>query len=57
MCATMVWDGTLFIPGIIVGIIGIGVLSLAWPLYNHVARKERERIAPEILRMSEELLK
>lgn len=43
--------------GIIIGIIGMVMLALAYPVYNHITKKERERIAPEILRLSEELLK
>ena len=43
--------------GIIIGIIGMGLLALAYPVYNRVLKKERARIAPEILRLSDELLK
>lgn len=57
MCCTMVWGGGWFIPGIVIGVVGIGVLCCAYPLYNHVLEKERQRIAPEILRLTEELLK
>ena len=57
MCCTMVWAGIWFIPGIIVGVIGIGVVASAYPAFIRVTRKERERIAPEILRLTEELLK
>lgn len=56
MCCAMVWKGLWFIPGIIVGILGIGVVSLAYPLYIETTRKERERVAPEILRLTEELM-
>ncbi len=57
MCCTMVWQGAWFIPGIVIGIIGIGLVSLAYPLYTHITKKERERIAPEILRLTDELMK
>ena len=43
--------------GILAGIGGLVMVALAYPLYNAVLRKERQRIAPEILRLSEELLK
>jgi hypothetical protein len=43
--------------GILVGIVGMVLVALAYPLYNRVLRKEREKIAPEVLRLSEELLK
>ena len=43
--------------GIAMGLVGMVLVALAYPLYNSVLRKERQRIAPEILRLSEELLK
>lgn len=43
--------------GIGVGIIGIVLVCLAYPLYNRTLKKEREKIAPEILRLTDELLK
>ena len=57
MCCTMVWAGMLFIPGIVLVGIGIALIALADPLYNRVTKKERERIAPEIIRLTDELLK
>ena len=43
---------------IVIGILGTLILvALAYPLYNFVLRGERRRIAPEILRLSEELLR
>ena len=43
--------------GILAGLVGLVLVALAYPVYNRVLKKERERIAPEILRLSEELLK
>ena len=43
--------------GIIVGLIGMVLVALAYPIYNKVLKKERARIAPEILRLTDELLK
>ena len=43
--------------GIVVGVVGILLVSLAYPLYNRVVKKERARVAPEILRLTDELLK
>lgn len=57
MCCTMVWTEKLFIPGVIVGVVGIVLLSIAYPIYNRVTQKEREKIAPEILRLTDELMK
>ena len=41
----------------IVGLIGMVLVALAYPIYNKVLKKERVRIAPEILRLTDELLK
>lgn len=57
MCCTMVWQGRWFVPGILVGIIGIGIVAIAYPVYNKTLKTEREKIAPEVLRLTEELLK
>lgn len=48
---------TKMVVGIIIGLIGLVMVVLAYPVYNRVLKKERERIAPEILRLSEELMK
>ena len=55
MCCCMVWNG-LFALGIVVGCIGIAGIILAYPLYAYLVRKEQERLAPQILKLSEELL-
>lgn len=43
--------------GIVVGIAGIALVALAYPVFNRTLKKERERIAPEMLRLTDELLK
>ncbi len=57
MSLCMVWGGVWFIVGIVTGLAGIGLLSLAYPLYSRILKKERARIAPEILRLTDELMK
>lgn len=47
----------LILPGIVVGMIGIAGIISAYPVYCRIAKKQRERIAPEILRLTEELMK
>ena len=42
--------------GIVIGVAGMVLVALAYPIYNRTLKKERERIAPEILRLSDELL-
>ena len=54
MCCTMVWM-KFFIPGVVIGLIGIAAAAAAYPLYTRVTKKERERLAPQILKLTEEL--
>ena len=52
-----VFGGMAMLIGIMIGIVGMILVALAYPLYNRVLRKNREKIAPEILRLTDELLK
>lgn len=56
MCCTMLWGGALFIPGVIIGLVGIAGAALAYPLNNYLNKTERERLAPEILKLTTELM-
>lgn len=50
--------GTIaLILGIAIGCIGLVMVALAYPIYDRVLRIQRKRIAPEILRLTDELLK
>lgn len=44
------------VAGIVIGLVGLVGASLAYPVYNRVLHRERARIAPEILRLTDELL-
>ncbi len=60
LCMTELGDafGSLaMVLGILVGIAGIVPVVLAYPVFNRTLKKEREKIAPEILRLTDELLK
>lgn len=51
-------DATLaMIIGIGVGIVGIVLLCLAYPVYNIILKKERKKNAAEIIRLTDELMK
>ena len=43
--------------GIPVALPGIALICLAYPVYNRVLQKEKARVAPEILRLTEEWMK
>ena len=49
--------GMAMLIGILIGIIGIVLVSVAYPIYNSIIKKEREKIAPEIIRLTDELMK
>ena len=42
--------------GIAVGVAGIAAAALAWPLGRHILDRERRKIAPQILRLTDELM-
>lgn len=42
--------------GILIGLAGMVLVALAYPVYNRVLKKQRERIAPEILRLTDDLM-
>lgn len=42
---------------VVIGLAGMALVALAYPLYNRVLERERQRIAPEILRLTDELMK
>lgn len=56
MSCCMVWAGKLFVPGILIGCIGLAGVAATYPIYNRIVKQDREKIAPEILRLTEELI-
>jgi hypothetical protein len=55
MSCTMVWADKYFVIGIVVGILGIIGIAAAFPLYRHITANMRKKVAPEILRLADEL--
>ena len=51
MTCVLVWNQPVI--GVIVGVMGLAGALYAWRLYQRVLKKEREKAAPEILRLSE----
>ena len=56
MCCAMLWGKVLFIPGVLIGCIGIAGMALSPPLHNWLTKRERERLAPEIVKLANELM-
>ncbi len=55
LSCTLVWGETLFVVGIVIGCFGAVLMALAYPLFKKITEKERERIGPKILALTEEL--
>ena len=50
-------SGLAMVIGIIVGVVG-GILAiLAYPIYNAIVKAKRKKLAPEIIRLTDELMK
>ena len=43
--------------GILTGVVGGVLASLAYPIYHAIVKAKRKRLAPEILRLTDELMK
>ncbi len=58
MCCTMLpgWE-PYFIPGIVIGTVGILGVIAAYPIYTRMVKRKRAKLAPEILRLADELMK
>lgn len=51
-------DSSVAIPvGIAIGVVGGVLVSLAYPVYNFIIKRERRKIAPEVIRLTDELMK
>lgn len=45
------------VSGISIGLIGGAIAGLAYPIYNRIVKKKRKKLAPEIIRLTDELMK
>ena len=50
-------DDIAMVVGIVIGIFGGIIASLAYPIYNVIVKARRKEIAPEIIRLTDELMK
>lgn len=53
----LVYTDTQLVPGIILGLVGIIAIALAYPSYVFITKKRREKIAPQVMALIEELSK
>lgn len=57
MSCVMMWADSLFVPGIVVGVIGMMIIGIAYPMYVKITEKQKQKLAPQILALTEELSK
>jgi hypothetical protein len=50
-------SGAAMVMGIAAGVLGGVMASLAYPVYNVIVKAKRKKLAPEILRLADELSK
>lgn len=43
--------------GIIIGVVGGILASIAYPVYNAIVKSKRKKLAPEIIRLTDELMR
>ena len=43
--------------GIVIGVVGGVLASIAYPIYNAIVKAKRKKLAPEIIRLADELMK
>ena len=44
------------VPGIVVGIVGLGMALSTYPIHNRILNSRKKKYAPEILQLSEKLI-
>ena len=54
MACVMEWE--MFAVGIAVGLVGMVGVGLAYPVYAAITKKQREKLAPQIIALSDELM-
>lgn len=57
MCCTMIWGAAtwIFVLGVLIGLLGVVIISPAYPIYKKITKKQREKIADQILELTKEL--
>lgn len=56
LCVVTLWEKQWMVPGVLVGIFGIAGMVGTFPLYKRTIRKQREKVAPQILKLTEEMI-
>lgn len=51
------YENLAFPIGISIGLFGAALVAIAYPVYVSITKRQRKKLAPEILRLTDELLK
>lgn len=57
MSCIMEWADNYFVLGIIIGIIGMLLACAAYPVFAFITKRQRKKIAPVILKLTEDISK
>ncbi len=55
MSMVLVGQIPYYIPGIVIGIIGVVALSTAYPIYKTVTKKDRDKVAGQVLALVKQI--
>lgn len=51
----LIFTQELYVAGAIIGVVGLGIMASAVPVFNKITEARRKQLAPEIIRLSEEI--
>jgi Kef-type K+ transport system membrane component KefB len=49
--------GSAMVPGIVIGVVGMAMALSTYPIYKKILGNRKEKYAPEILKLSEKIMK
>lgn len=56
MSMILVWTDAMLVTGVLIGIVGFLMLAVAYPVYRKITARQREKMAPQILALTEQLI-
>lgn len=57
LCCVLEWSNSMFFSGIAIGVVGIILLIFTYPIYQVVAAARRKKVAPEIIKLADDIMK
>lgn len=56
MCLAMKIIGDMMAVGVVIGLIGIALVSVTYPLYKRLLKRRKDKYAKDVLALSDEIL-